>query len=195
MARQASVTRNTKETKIDLSLDLDGAGTSQVQTGLGFFDHMMTLFAAHAMIDLVLDLDGDLEVDGHHSVEDAGIVLGQAFARALGDKKGIRRYGFFLLPMDETLCQSAIDFSGRPSFVFNVDFPTSRVGNFDLELVREFWQGFVNAAAASLHINVPYGTNGHHVAEAIFKSTARAIRAAIESDPRQTGIPSTKGIL
>lgn len=195
MTRQANVTRDTKETKIKISLNLDGTGKSSVKTGLGFFDHMMTLFAAHAMVDLSLSIDGDLEVDGHHSVEDAGIALGQAFVQALGDKKGIRRYGFFLLPMDETLCQTAIDFSGRPTLVYQVQFLTERVGNFDLELVHEFWQGFANAAAATLHISVPYGANGHHIAEAVFKSAARAIRAAVEPDPRQKGIPSTKGVL
>ncbi len=195
MPRQASITRNTKETKISLTLNLDGSGKSDIQTGLGFFDHMLTLFAAHAMVDLKLSLKGDLEVDGHHSVEDTGIALGQAFAQALGDKKGIRRYGFFILPMDETLCRSAIDFSGRPTLIFDVNFPTERVGNFDLELVHEFWQGFANAAAATLHISVPYGTNGHHIAESVYKSAARAIRAAVENDPRQKGVPSTKGVL
>ena len=195
MTRTATIRRETKETKIDLTIDLDGSGRSEIRTGLGFFDHMMTLFAAHSMIDMTLHIDGDLEVDGHHSVEDAGIALGQATAQALGDKRGIRRYGFFLLPMDEVLCRAAIDFSGRPTLVFQADFPNPRVGNFDLELVHEFWQGFANAAAATLHIGVPYGTNGHHIAEAIFKGTARAIRAAVESDPRQSGVPSTKGIL
>lgn len=195
MARQASVKRNTKETKISIELNLDGTGKSQVETGMGFFDHMMTLFAAHAMIDLVLKLDGDLEVDGHHSVEDAGIALGEAFAQALGDKKGIRRYGFFILPMDETLCRTAIDFCGRPTLVYDAAFPTERVGTFDLELVHEFWQGFANAAGAALHITVENGTNGHHIAESIYKSAGRAIRAAVEDDPRQTGVPSTKGVL
>ena len=195
MPRHAAITRNTKETQITLTLDLDGTGKSKIETGMGFFDHMLTLFAAHAMVDLSLKLRGDLDVDGHHSVEDAGIALGQAFARALGDKKGIRRYGFFILPMDEVLCDTAIDFSGRPTLVFDAAFPTERVGNFDLELVHEFWQGFANAAAATLHIRVLYGTNGHHLAEAIFKSAARAIRTAVEKDPRQKGIPSTKGIL
>ena len=195
MARTATIDRNTKETKIHLVLDLDGTGKADIQTGIGFFDHMMTLFTAHSMVDLVLKVDGDLEVDCHHSVEDAGIALGRAFAQAMGDKKGIRRYGFFQLPMDEVLCNAAIDFSGRPTIVFNAKFPVPTVGTFDLELVHEFWQGFANAAAATLHINVPYGTNGHHIAEAIFKGTARAIRAAIEPDPRQTEIPSTKGIL
>ncbi len=193
--RKISLERKTNETKIKLSIQLEGTGKSRINTGLGFFDHMLTLFAAHSMTDLTLELNGDLDVDGHHSVEDAGIALGQAFAKALGDKKGIRRYGFFILPMDEVLCQSAIDFSGRPTLVFHAEFPIPTVGNFDLELVHEFWQGFANAAAATLHINVPYGTNGHHIAEAIFKSVARAIRTAVEIDPLQKGIPSTKGSL
>lgn len=195
MARQATVTRDTKETQIRLSLDLDGTGKPSIRTGIGFFDHMLTLFSAHSMIDLDLAVTGDLEVDGHHTVEDAGIALGRAVAQALGDKRGIRRYGFFILPMDETLCTSAIDFCGRPAFVYNADFPTAHVGSFDLELVHEFWQGFANAAGANLHINVAYGKNGHHLAEAIFKATARAVRAAVEFDPRQTGVPSTKGLL
>lgn len=195
MTRKATVNRNTNETKIRLTLDLDGTGKPSILTGIGFFDHMMTLFSAHSMIDLDLSVQGDLEVDGHHSVEDTGIALGRAVAEALGDKRGIRRYGFFILPMDETLCTAAIDFCGRPAFVFCADFPTQSVGAFDLELVHEFWQGFANASAANLHINVPYGTNGHHIAEAIFKATARAVRAAVEFDPRQNGVPSTKGTL
>lgn len=195
MTRRAKITRNTKETKIKLALCLDGTGASTIKTGIGFFDHMLTLFAAHSKIDLNLDLSGDLDVDGHHSVEDAGIALGRAVADALGDKKGIRRYGFFILPMDEALCRTAVDFCGRPAFVYQVDFPRERVGTFDLELVHEFWQGFANAAGANLHIRVEYGENGHHIAEAIFKSAARAIRAAVEADPRETGVPSTKGTL
>ncbi len=195
MPRTASITRNTKETQINLQINLDGTGNNEIKTGLGFFDHMLTLFSAHSMIDLTLDVQGDLEVDGHHTVEDVGIALGQAIAQALGDKKGIRRYGFFLLPMDETLASAAVDFCGRPCFVYNVNFPVDKVGTFDLELVHEFWQGLANAAACNLHLNVPYGTNGHHIAEALFKSAARAIRAAVESDARQKGIPSTKGML
>lgn len=195
MKRQATITRDTKETKIRLAINLDGTGKPTIQTGLGFFDHMMTLFSAHSMIDLKLEVEGDLAVDGHHSVEDTGIALGEAVKTALGDKKGIRRYGFFILPMDETLATSVVDFCGRPAFVFNVEFPVERVGDFDLELVHEFWQGFANAVGANLHISVPYGKNGHHIAEAIFKATARAIRAAVEPDERQTGVPSTKGVL
>ena len=195
MVRTAEIVRNTKETQIQLKINLDGDGVSKIDTGLGFFNHMLPLLSAHSKIDLELTVHGDLDVDGHHTVEDVGIALGQAVAKALGDKKGIRRYGFFILPMDETLAQTAIDFSGRPYLVYNATFPVERVGNFDLELVREFWLGFVNASACNLHVNVPYGQNGHHISEAIFKATARAMRAAVESDPRQTGVPSTKGTL
>lgn len=193
--RTAEIERNTKETQIKLKINLDGTGASKLQTGLGFFDHMLTLFSAHSKVDLTLDVHGDLDVDGHHTVEDVGIALGQAFVQALGDKKGIRRYGFFILPMDETLAQTAVDFCGRPYFVYNATFPVERVGDFDLELVHEFWQGFANSAACNLHVNVLYGGNGHHIAEAIFKGTARAIRMAVEIDPRQKGVPSTKGTL
>ena len=193
--RDALIERNTKETQKLLQINLDGTGESEISTGLGFFDHMTTLFASHSKIDMKLSVKGDLEVDGHHTVEDVGIALGRAFATALGDKRGIRRYGFFILPMDETLAQVAVDFSGRPYVVYNVTFPVERVGNFDLELVREFWYGFANAVGCNLHINVPYGANGHHISEAIFKCAARAIRAAVESDPRQVGVPSTKGTL
>ncbi|MBR4976333.1 MAG: imidazoleglycerol-phosphate dehydratase HisB [Thermoguttaceae bacterium] len=195
MARTAAVERDTKETQIRLKIDLDGTGASKISTGIGFFDHMLTLFAAHSLVDIELSVNGDLEVDGHHTVEDVGIALGAAFKTALGDKKGVRRYGFFLLPMDETLARTAIDFSGRPYLVYDATYPVERVGTFDLELVREFWQGFANASACNLHIGVLYGSNGHHIAEAIFKSVARSIRAAVESDPRQTGVPSTKGVL
>ncbi len=193
--RTAKIERKTKETQIQLEINLDGTGRSSVKTGLGFFDHMLTLFSAHSKVDLKLTVHGDLDVDGHHTVEDVGIALGKAFADALGDKKGIRRYGFFVLPMDETLAETSVDFSGRPFLVFNATFPVERVGAFDLELVNEFWQGFANSAACNLHINVPYGGNGHHISEAIFKSTARSIRAAVEHDPREKGVPSTKGSL
>ncbi|MGI6402596.1 MAG: imidazoleglycerol-phosphate dehydratase HisB [Thermoguttaceae bacterium] len=193
--RVAAIERNTKETQIKLEINLDGSGKSQIETGLGFFDHMLTILAAHSKVDMTIKVHGDLEVDGHHTVEDVGIALGQAFEQALGAKEGIRRYGFFILPMDEALAETAIDFGGRPYFVYNATYPVERVGNFDLELVREFWQGFANAARCNLHINVPYGQNGHHIAEGIFKSTARSIRVAVESDPRQKGVPSTKGTL
>ncbi|MDR0611534.1 MAG: imidazoleglycerol-phosphate dehydratase HisB [Planctomycetaceae bacterium] len=193
--RTATITRNTKETQISLTLNLDGNGISAISTGVGFFDHMLTLFAAHSMLDLNIDAQGDLHVDGHHTVEDVGIALGQAFTLVLGDKRGIRRYGHFTLPMDETLATTAIDFSGRPCFVYNVEFQKQKIGLFDTELVREFWQGFVNAAACNLHQILHYGENSHHIAEALFKATARSVRMAVETDPRQSGVPSTKGTL
>ncbi|MDO5582008.1 MAG: imidazoleglycerol-phosphate dehydratase HisB [Planctomycetia bacterium] len=195
MARTAKITRNTKETKIALSLNLDGEGKAKISTGIGFFDHMLNLFTAHSLIDLMLDVHGDLEVDGHHTVEDVGIALGTAFKEALGDKKGIHRYGHFLLPMDETLAQTALDFSGRPYLVYHVPFPVPTTGNFDFDLINEFWQGFVNSSSCNLHVNILQGGNGHHIAEAVFKSVARSIRMAVEMDPRQKGIPSTKGVL
>ncbi|GHT18868.1 imidazoleglycerol-phosphate dehydratase [Planctomycetales bacterium] len=193
--RTATISRNTKETQISLTLNLDGNGASAISTGVGFFDHMLTLFAAHSMIDIKIDAKGDLHVDGHHTVEDVGIALGQAFAAALADKHGIRRYGHFTLPMDETLASVAVDFSGRPCLVYHVEFQTPKIGLFDTELVHEFWQGFVQASNCTLHLTLHYGTNGHHAAEALFKAAARAIRAATENDPRQIGIPSTKGTL
>ncbi|MDR2705680.1 MAG: imidazoleglycerol-phosphate dehydratase HisB [Planctomycetaceae bacterium] len=193
--RTATINRNTKETQISLTLNLDGNGTSSISTGVGFFDHMLTLFAAHSMLDLNIDAQGDLHVDGHHTVEDVGIALGQAFAQALGDKRGIRRYGYFTLPMDETLATTAIDFSGRPCFVYKVEFQKTKIGLFDTELVHEFWQGFVNSSACNLHQILHYGENSHHIAEALFKATARSVRMAVETDPRQSGVPSTKGTL
>ena len=193
--RTATVSRSTKETQISLTLNLDGTGKPEIATGLGFFDHMLTLFAAHALIDLTLHCNGDLHVDGHHTVEDTGIALGQAFAEALGDKTGLRRFGHFTLPMDETLATATVDFSGRACLVYNVEFQSAQVGLFDTELVHEFWQGFVNAAKCTLHLQLHYGTNGHHIAEALFKAAARAVRMAVEIDPRQQDIPSTKGTL
>jgi len=193
--RTVAVSRNTKETQISLTLNLDGSGQSEIATGLGFFDHMLILFAAHSLVDLTLQCNGDLHVDGHHTVEDTGIALGQAFAEVLGDKTGLRRYGHFTLPMDESLATAAVDFSGRASLVYNVEFQSAQVGQFDTELVHEFWQGFVNAAKCTLHLTLHYGTNGHHIAEALFKVAARSIRAAVEVDPRQQNIPSTKGML
>ena len=193
--RTATVSRNTKETQISLTLNLDGTGTSEIVTGLGFFDHMLTLFAAHSLIDLTLRCTGDLHVDGHHTVEDTGIALGQAFAEALGDKTGLRRYGHFTLPMDESLATVAVDFSGRACLVYQVEFLSAQVGQFDTELVHEFWQGFANGAKCTCHLTLHYGTNGHHIAEALFKAAARAVREAIEIDPRQQNIPSTKGML
>ena len=193
--RNATVSRNTKETQISLTLNLDGTGKSEIATGLGFFDHMLTLFAAHSLIDLTLRCDGDLHVDGHHTVEDTGIALGQAFAEALGDKTGLRRYGHFTLPMDETLAAVAIDFSGRACLVYRVEFQSAQVGQFDTELVQAFWQGFAHAAKCTLHLQLHYGMNGHHIAESLFKAAARSIRMAVEIDPCQHNIPSTKGML
>jgi imidazoleglycerol-phosphate dehydratase len=195
MPRTAKIERNTKETQIVLELNLDGTGRADVSTGVGFFDHTLTLLTGHSLVDLTVRVKGDLEIDAHHTVEDVGIALGEAFGLALGNKSGIRRYGHFTLPMDETLATSAIDFSGRPYLVYRVTFPAPTVGCFDLELVREFWQGFVNASRCNLHLVLHHGENCHHIAESVFKSTARAIRMAVESDPRQTGVPSTKGVL
>ena len=195
MARTATMERNTQETQIILELNLDGTGRADVSTGIGFFDHMLTLLTGHSLMDLTVKANGDLHVDAHHTVEDVGIVLGEAIGLALGNKSGIRRYGHFTLPMDETLVTSAVDFSGRPCLVYRVTFSASTVGTFDLELVREFWQGFVNASRCNLHLLLHYGENGHHIAEAVFKATARAIRMAVEPDLRQTGVPSTKGVL
>ncbi|MDR0338080.1 MAG: imidazoleglycerol-phosphate dehydratase HisB [Planctomycetaceae bacterium] len=193
--RITTITRNTKETQISLTLNLDGNGTSTIATGVGFFDHMLTLFASHSMLDLNIEAQGDLQVDGHHTVEDVGIALGQAFTQTLGNKQGIRRYGSFTLPMDESLATATIDFSGRPCLVYRVEFQTPTIGQFDTELVHEFWQGFVNTAACNLHLILHYGENSHHIAEALFKATAHAVRIAVETDPRQSGIPSTKGTL
>ena len=178
-----------------MELSLDGAGRCRTDTGVGFFDHMLTLLAKHAAIDLSIKAVGDLEVDQHHTVEDVGICFGSAVAEALGDKSGIRRYGHFTLPMDETLVSAAIDLGGRAHFVFNVEFPTSQIGQFDSQLVAEFWQAFAANALCNLHINLHYGQNAHHIAEATFKATARAIRMAVGSDPSISGIPSTKGTL
>ena len=193
--RTVDVSRNTKETQISLTLNLDGTGIANIDTGLGFFEHMLTLFAAHSMIDLTLQCKGDVHVDGHHTVEDCGITLGQAFAEALGDKRGLRRYGHFTLPMDEALATAAVDFSGRSCLVYHVAFPAAQVGQFDTDLVHEFWQGFVQSAKCTLHLTLHYGVNGHHIAESVFKAAARCIRTAIEIDSHQTSIPSTKGVL
>lgn len=195
MTRFARIERKTAETQIAVELLLDGAGEARVTTGVGFFDHMLTLLAKHAGIDLRVDAQGDLEVDQHHTVEDVGIALGAALKQALGDKAGIRRYGHFALPMEETLCSVAIDLGGRPYFVFKAGFPSPKIGEFDSELVAEFWQAFAMNAQCNLHVMVHYGSNGHHIAEAIFKAAARALRMAAESDPRLKGVPSTKGTL
>jgi imidazoleglycerol-phosphate dehydratase len=195
MPRTAHIHRKTAETDIELSLNLDGAGQSTIDTGVGFFDHMLTLLAKHGALDLSVKAVGDLHVDQHHTVEDVGICFGQAVKQALGDKSGIRRYGHFALPMEETLATVAIDLSGRFAFVFNAVFPTATIGQFDSQLVEDFWQAAAANALCNLHVNVHYGRNSHHIAEAIFKCTARALRMAVEPDPRSSGVPSTKGTL
>ena len=195
MTRKATIHRRTAETDITLELELDGAGRSEISTGIGFFDHMLTLFAKHGAFDLNLNAQGDLNVDQHHTVEDVGICLGQAFRESLGDKAGIRRYGHFTLPMDETLASAVVDLGGRAFFVFQADFPNPKIGVFDAELVSEFFQAFSNNALCNLHLILHHGQNGHHIAEGIFKACARAIRAAVEKDPRITDVPSTKGKL
>ena len=183
MGRTASIDRKTNETHVRLTLELDGSGQAEAATGVGFLDHMLTLLARHAVIDLRVQAEGDLEVDQHHTVEDVGICLGQALKQALGDKAGIRRYGHFTLPMEETLATVAIDLGGRYALVFRADFPSAKIGDFDTELVEDFWQAFAANALCNLHVLVHYGRNSHHVSEAIFKATARALRMAVESDP------------
>jgi imidazoleglycerol-phosphate dehydratase len=195
MPRTAQIDRKTSETHVRLSLDLDGSGRAEVATGVGFLDHMLTLLAKHAVIDLAAEAKGDLEVDQHHTVEDVGICLGQALKQALGDKSGIRRYGHFTLPMEETLATVAIDLSGRYAMVFRADFPSAKIGDFDSELVEDFWQAVAANALCNLHVIVHYGRNSHHISEAIFKAAARALRMAAENDPRTCGVPSTKGTL
>jgi imidazoleglycerol-phosphate dehydratase len=195
MPRSALIQRKTAETDVRVELNLDGIGIAEISTGVGFFDHMLTLLAKHALIDLKLKAAGDLHVDQHHTVEDTGICLGQAVREALGDKAGIRRYGQFALPMEESLVSAAIDLGGRAYFVFQAEFPSPKIGDFDSELVFDFWQAFSANALCNLHINLHYGRNSHHIAEGIFKAVARALRAAVEIDPRQTGVPSTKGML
>ena len=195
MPRTGKISRKTAETNIELELNLDGAGEARVDTGVGFFDHMLTLFAKHSATDLLVHAEGDLEVDQHHTVEDVGICLGQALKQAVGDKAGIRRYGHFTLPMDETLATVAIDLSGRSALAYRADIPAAKIGDFDSELIEEFWNAFAGNALCNLHILVHYGRNSHHISEAIFKGAARALRMALESDPRMTGVPSTKGSL
>jgi imidazoleglycerol-phosphate dehydratase len=195
MARIATIDRNTAETKIQLTLNVDGAGQADVATGVGFLDHMLTLLAKHSVMDLTARAKGDLEVDQHHTVEDTAICLGQALKQALGNKAGIRRYGHCTLPMDETLATVAVDLGGRFAIAFRADFPAAKIGNFDTELVEEFWRAFAANTLCNLHVLVHYGRNSHHISEAIFKATARALRMAAEADPRMTGVPSTKGTL
>ena len=195
MARRVTLKRATNETKIDLTLDLDGRGTADVATGVGFFDHMLTHLARHGLFDITLRCDGDLHIDAHHTVEDCGILLGKAVAEALGDKAGIRRYGDATVPMDETLVTVAVDLSGRAVFVWKADVPNELLGNFSSQLAEEFWRAFSGAALMNLHVIVHHGRNTHHVVEGIFKAAARALRQAVEPDPRGAGVPSTKGSL
>jgi imidazoleglycerol-phosphate dehydratase len=194
--RQAQVNRNTLETRIDLNINLDGTGKSTLATGVPFLDHMLDQVARHGMIDLEIAAKGDLHIDAHHTVEDIGITLGQAFMQAIGDKKGLRRYGHAYVPLDEALSRVVVDLSGRPGMQFNVEFTRARIGEFDVDLINEFFQGFVNHALVTLHIDNLSGSNAHHQAETIFKAFGRALRVAIEADPRAAGtIPSTKGSL
>ncbi|MGH1423383.1 MAG: imidazoleglycerol-phosphate dehydratase HisB [Pseudooceanicola sp.] len=194
--RSADINRKTAETKISVSINLDGTGRYDIRTGIGFFDHMLDQLARHSLIDMTIACDGDTHIDDHHSVEDTGIALGQALATALGDKRGIRRYGDCLLAMDDALVRCALDLSGRPFLVWNVDLPTAKIGTFDTELVREFFQAFSTHGGITLHVDALHGLNSHHIAEAAFKSVARALREAVETDPRKAdAVPSTKGIL
>jgi imidazoleglycerol-phosphate dehydratase len=195
MPRTASIHRKTAETAIDLSLDLDGNGASEVQTGVGFFDHMLTLLARHSLITLNVKAVGDLHVDSHHTVEDVGICFGKALAQALGDKAGIRRYGHAIVPMDETLATAALDLSGRPFLVWKAPLPPEVLGNFNAPLAEEFWRAVSSAAGMNLHVLCHHGHNSHHIIEGVFKAVARALRDAIEIDPRGQGVPSTKGVL
>jgi len=195
-ARAAQIERNTNETSISVAIDLDGAGASKISTGIGFFDHMLEQLSRHSLIDMQIETKGDLHIDDHHCVEDTGIVLGLALAKALGDRRGITRYASLDLAMDETLTKAAVDVSGRPYLIWNVDFPTQKIGAFDTELCREFFQAFAQNAGITLHIMNHYGANSHHIAETCFKSVARSLRTAIEIDSRQKDrIPSTKGTL
>ena len=194
--RIAEVSRNTAETRISVRINLDGTGQAKLHTGIGFFDHMLDQIARHGLIDLDIDCEGDLHIDGHHTVEDVGITLGQAFARAVGDKKGLRRYGHAYVPLDEALSRVVIDFSGRPGLEMDVQFTAGSIGQLDTQLVYEFFQGFVNHAGVTLHIDNLKGKNAHHQCETIFKAFARAVRFALEHDERMAGvIPSTKGAL
>jgi len=194
--RSAQVTRNTLETRITASVGLDGAGQGRLQTGVPFLDHMLDQIVRHGLIDLEVLAEGDLAIDAHHTVEDVGITLGQAFAKALGDKKGVRRYGHAYVPLDEALSRVVVDLSGRPGLEYNVDYTRARIGEFDVDLLREFFQGFVNHAGVTLHIDNLRGRNAHHQAETVFKAFARALRMAVEADPRAQGTtPSTKGAL
>jgi imidazoleglycerol-phosphate dehydratase len=193
--REAEVTRNTLETQIVVKLNLDGTGHSRLASGVPFLDHMLEQIARHGVFDLEVEAKGDLHIDAHHTVEDVGITLGQALAKAIGDKKGVRRYGHAYVPLDEALSRVVIDLSGRPGLEFNIDFTRARIGEFDVDLVHEFFQGFVNHALVTLHVDNLAGTNAHHQAETAFKAFGRALRMAVELDPRTSGVPSTKGSL
>jgi imidazoleglycerol-phosphate dehydratase len=195
MPRTAHVRRETGETRIDLAIDLDGTGRAEIATGVGFFDHMLTLLAKHSLIDLRVEAKGDLHVDAHHTVEDVGICYGKALVQALGDKAGIRRYGSATVPMDETLVTSAVDLSGRPFLVWIAAVPVEMLGTFNAPLAEEFWRAVSSSGLFNLHVLCHRGHNTHHIIEGIFKATARALRQAVESDPRMTGVPSTKGVL
>jgi imidazoleglycerol-phosphate dehydratase len=194
--RQSTISRSTAETQITVEINLDGTGAYENNTGVGFFDHMLDQLARHSLIDMTITAKGDLHIDDHHTVEDVGIALGQALSAALGDKRGIRRYGACLLPMDDALVRTALDLSARPFLIWNVALPTSKIGNFDTELVREFFQALSTHGGITLHVDMLHGLNSHHIAEAAFKSVARALREAVEVDTRKAGdIPSTKGAL
>lgn len=195
MSRSASVSRQTAETSIELSLEIDGSGNAQIDTGVGFLNHMLTLLAKHSLMDLTVKAQGDIDVDFHHTVEDVGICFGQALAKAVGDKAGINRYGSISLPMEETLVTSAVDLSGRIAFVYKVSFPSPKIGDFDTELVQVFWDAVSANARMNLHLVLHHGENSHHISEAVFKGTARALRQAVTVDPRQPGVPSSKGML
>jgi imidazoleglycerol-phosphate dehydratase len=195
MSRAASIERVTRETRIKLALNVDGSGEAKICTSVPFLDHMLNLFARHGLFELEIEASGDIDIDFHHTVEDIGIVLGEAFKQALGDKKGIRRYGQATVPMDETLASAAIDISGRPYLVYHVTLPKVKIGEFDVELAREFFQAFANHCGMNLHINVMYGENVHHIIEGCFKAVARAMDVATQLDPRVVGVMSTKGIL
>ncbi len=194
--RQGNISRKTKETAIDVAIDLDGSGASSIDTGIGFFDHMLDQLARHSLMDINLKAKGDLHIDTHHTVEDCGWALGSAFAQAIGDRSGICRYGSFDLAMDEALSRVALDVSGRPFLVWRVEMPTSRLGDMDTEVFREFFQAFSQSAGITLHVENSYGVNAHHIIESCFKAVARALRVAITIDPRESGrVPSTKGVL
>jgi len=193
--RRASVRRETRETRVEVSVDLDGEGRSRLATGVPFLEHMLDQVARHGLVDLDVEAQGDLEIDAHHTVEDVGIVLGQTIARALGDKQGIARFGHAYVPLDEALSRAVVDFSGRPGLEYRVEYPRARIGDFDVDLIREFFGGLANGASATVHLENLYGRNAHHIAETVFKAFARALRTAVALDPRARGVPSTKGVL